>query len=109
MNDIINRHLREDGTLEIYIGNRLFVEVEDGRDDEGFVADVIHSMGYEWLPNGRICMIDQHITKQSIYDDICAMLTVYEEDNDMVSEADWYDLCVKIQKNWETVITKQEG
>ena len=109
MDGIINRHLREDGTLEIYIGNRLFVEVEDGRDDEEFVAEVIHDMGYEWLPNGRICMMDQRITKESIYDEICAMLTAYEEDSDAVTESDWYDLCVKIQNNWEAVITKQEG
>ena len=109
MDGIINWCLREDRTLEIYTGNRLFVEVEDGRSDVEFVEDIIHGMGYEWLPNGRICMMDQHITKQSIYDDICAMLTAYEEDNDMVTEADWYDLCVKIQRNWESVITKQEG
>lgn len=109
MNGIINWCIRQDGTLEIYIGNRLFVEVEDGKDDEAFVADVIHGMGYEWLPNGRICMMDQRVTKESIYDEICAMLTAYEEDNDMVTEADWYDLCVKIQKNWEAVITKQES
>ena len=108
MKDIINTCIREDGTLEIYIGNSLFIEVADGRDDEDFVVEIIHDMGYEWLPNGRICMIDQHITKQSIYDDICAMLTAYEEDSDKVSEADWYDLVVKIQNNWETVITKQE-
>ena len=109
MDGIINRRLREDGTLEIYIGNRLFVEVEDGRDDEEFVAEVIHDMGYEWLPNGRICMMDQRVTKQSIYDEICAMLTAHEEARDAVTEDDWYDLVVKIQNNWEAVITKQEG
>lgn len=54
MQDVINTNMKDDGTLEIYLGNRLFVEVADGRDDEAFVEDVIYGMGYEWLEDGTI-------------------------------------------------------
>ena len=47
--------------------------------------------------------------KQKIYDEICRTLTEYEEGNDMVTELTFYDLLCKIQNNWETVITVQEG
>jgi hypothetical protein len=54
MKDVISTNMKDDGTLEIYIGSRLFVEVADGRDNEDFVNDVIYSLGYEWLEDGTI-------------------------------------------------------
>lgn len=45
--------------------------------------------------------------KEQIYDELCALLTNYEERNDIYPD-DLYDMLVKIQNNWETVITRQE-
>ena len=47
-------------------------------------------------------------TKKSIYDEMCRILTEYEDKNDMITELDLYDMLVKIQNNWESVITAQE-
>ena len=52
---------------------------------------------------------DEIQTKERIYDEICRVLTEYENDNDMITENELYDMLVTIQNNWETVITKQEG
>ena len=49
------------------------------------------------------------MTKQEIYDEMCKLLTDYEDGNDMVTEYELYDMLVKIQNNWEAVITVQEG
>ena len=40
---------------------------------------------------------------------MCRVLTEYEDDNDMITENELYDMLVTIQNNWETVITRQEG
>lgn len=50
------------------------------------------------------------LTKQSIYDEMCAMLTDYENgDTDSCpTDEDLYTMLVKIQTNWETVITAEE-
>ena len=48
------------------------------------------------------------ITKESIYDEMCRLLTDYEDMNG-VTEVDLYNMLVKIQNNWEAVITVQEG
>lgn len=61
MKDVISTNMKDDGTLEIYLGNRLFVEVVDGRDDEEFVEDVIYGMGYEWLEDGTIRPIKEEV------------------------------------------------
>lgn len=45
---------------------------------------------------------------RKIYDEMCRILTEYENDNDMITEYDLYDMLVKIQNNWETIITVQE-
>ena len=39
---------------------------------------------------------------------MCRVLTEYENDNDMITENELYDMLVTIQNNWESVITKQE-
>ena len=46
--------------------------------------------------------------KQQIYDEMCEVLTDYERGSDMVTEYELYDMLVKIQNNWEAVITVQE-
>ena len=51
---------------------------------------------------------DEIKTKEQIYDEMCRVLTEYENDNDMITENELYDILVTIQNNWETVITKQE-
>lgn len=51
---------------------------------------------------------DEIYTKEQIYDEMCRVLTEYENDNDMITENELYDMLVTIQNNWETVITKQE-
>ena len=47
--------------------------------------------------------------REEIYDEMCRLLTDYECENDMVTEYELYDMLVKIQNNWEAVITAQEG
>lgn len=110
MKETVNTCLRTDGVLEIYVGNRLFVEVEDGRSDKDFIEDVLYGMGYDWLEDGTIRpRVELPITKESIYDEMCRLLTNYENGSDMVTEYELYDMLVKIQNNWEAVITVQEG
>ena len=111
MREVVNTILRTDGVLEIYVGNRLLVEVTDGRSDEWFIDEVLHAMGYDWLLDGTI----QHKTetKRSIYDEMCRLLTEYENRKIEIADVDWetefYEMLVKIQNNWEAVITVQEG
>ena len=52
---------------------------------------------------------DEIQTKEQIYDEMCRILTEYENDNNMITENELYDMLVTIQNNWESVITKQEG
>ena len=110
MKETISTHLREiDGVLEIYLGNRLFVEINDGKHTEKFVEDVLYGMGYDWLEDGTIRpRAELPITKEGIYDEMCRLLTDYEDMNG-VTETDLYEMLVKIQNNWESVITVQEG
>lgn len=109
MKETISTHLREiDGVLEIYLGNRLFVEVNDGKHTEKFVEDVLYGMGYDWLEDGTIRpRVELSITKENIYDEMCRLLTDYENESDMVTEYELYDMLVKIQRHWEDVITVQ--
>lgn len=60
--------------------------------------------------NERDCVIRQ---REKIYDEMCRLLTDYEnpedgEYDDREWEAELYEMLVKIQKNWESVITVQE-
>lgn len=54
--------------------------------------------------NERDCVIRQ---REKIYDEMCKLLTDYENGSDMVTEYELYDMLVKIQKRWEDVITVQ--
>lgn len=45
------------------------------------------------------------ITKESLYDELSAVLTDYE--NNTANEQDVYDMLVKIQNHWEDVITAE--
>ena len=45
--------------------------------------------------------------REEIYDEMCRALTMYEEDDGDVSDF-LYEILVKIQNHWESVITKQE-
>ena len=47
--------------------------------------------------------------RKEIYDEMCRLLTEYEEGSDMVNQGELYDMLVKIQNNWETVITVQDN
>ena len=44
--------------------------------------------------------------KQKIYDEMCRVLTDYE--NDMADECDLYVMLCRIQNSWETVITAED-
>ena len=48
--------------------------------------------------------------REEIYDEMCRVLTNYEtaEDDDKFTEYELYEMLVKIQNNWEAVITVQE-
>ena len=45
--------------------------------------------------------------REEIYDEMCRLLTDYENDNSVVTKQELYKMLVKIQNNWETVITVQ--
>lgn len=45
--------------------------------------------------------------KQQIYDELSALLAAYEAGQDIYSD-DLYEMLVKIQNSWETIITVQE-
>ena len=112
MKEVVNTILRSDGVFEIYVGNRLLIEVADGKSDEKFIEDVLYGLGYYWLHDGTIVQrpaTEEVVTKQSIYDEMCAVLTEYEDGSDMITENELYAMLVKIQNNWESVITAQEG
>ena len=47
--------------------------------------------------------------RQEIYDEMCRVLTEYENGNDMITEHELYDILVKIKNNCETVITAQNN
>ena len=115
MKEIVNTVLRTDGVLEIYVGNRLLVEVADGRSDEEFIEDVLYGMGYDWLSDGTIRpRVESPITKDNIYAELVTLLTDYTHPEDVVDydDREWeyelYRMLVKIQNNWESVITAQE-
>jgi len=59
MKNVINTNLRNDGTLEIYCGNALLAEVQDGIQEEWFIEDVLHGMGYKWNDNGTISSLTE--------------------------------------------------
>lgn len=45
--------------------------------------------------------------REEIYDEMCKLLTEYEDGSDMVTEYELYDMLVKIQNHWEDVITAE--
>lgn len=108
MKEIVNTVLRTDKVLEIYVGNRLLVEIQDGRSDEDFIEDILNCLGYDWLPDGTIRkQTEEYVTRESIYDKMCRILTEYEEGSDMITECELYEMLVDIQRHWEDVITVQ--
>lgn len=58
MSDTINTTIRTDGTLEIYLGNRLLAEVSDRSKDAEAIEDILYRMGYVWKRNGHIEKIE---------------------------------------------------
>ena len=48
----------------------------------------------------------EELQRRSIYDELCSVLTDWEEMK--ASSEDLYNMLVKIQNNWETVITASE-
>lgn len=57
----ISTNVREDGTLEIYLRNRLLAEVSDRTNDEEAIEDILCGMGYEWRPDGTITEIKESL------------------------------------------------
>jgi hypothetical protein len=45
--------------------------------------------------------------REEIYDEMCRLLTDYENGSDMVTEYELHDMLTKIQRHWEDVITVQ--
>ena len=50
----INTNIRPDGTLEIYLGDKILAEISDGTDNEEFIAEILYDMGYIWNEDGTI-------------------------------------------------------
>lgn len=46
--------------------------------------------------------------KNQVYDELCHLLTDFEEMRESVGEEDLYDMLVKIQNNWEELTGEDE-
>jgi hypothetical protein len=51
---LISRNKKDNGNLEIYLGDYLLATIENGDDDEKFVEDVLYGMGYVWNEDGTV-------------------------------------------------------
>ena len=51
---VVSTNLREDGTLEIFVGNAILATIENGKEDEDFIEDVLYGMGYIWNEDGLL-------------------------------------------------------
>jgi len=79
------------------------------------IIATIKANNYLFFSDGRLIPTDLYpderpITKRSIYDEICKALTDFEEGRLIIEDIanQWYTLLVKIQNNWECVITAQD-
>lgn len=59
MKNVVSTNLREDGTLQIFVGNALLAEISDGVNEEWFIEDVINGLGYQWNSDGTLMSIDE--------------------------------------------------
>lgn len=57
---VVSTNLREDGTLEIFVGNAILATIENGKEDEDFIEDVLYGMGYIWNEDGTIVAIEEN-------------------------------------------------
>ena len=57
MEGVVSTNLKEDGTLEIFVGDAILATVEKGKNDDDFVEDVLYGMGYNWNEDGTITKI----------------------------------------------------
>jgi hypothetical protein len=58
MTGVVNYHVTDGGVLRIFVGNRLLATVEDGKNSDIFVEDVLYGMGYRWNTDGTISFIE---------------------------------------------------
>ena len=90
--------------------NTLAEAIEIARDDDGVIP--IPDNGSFLDGSWEVDCDDEDYLRQfyndNQEDEMCRVLTEYENDNDMITENELYDILVTIQNNWETVITKQE-
>lgn len=52
--EIINYNVDDKNVLKIYLGDQLLATIEDGREDEDFVEDILYDMGYIWYEDGKV-------------------------------------------------------
>jgi hypothetical protein len=52
--EVISYNVDDNSTLHIYLGNAILATVEDGREDEDFVEDILYDMGYIWYEDGKV-------------------------------------------------------
>lgn len=57
---VVSTNLREDGTLEIFVGDAILATIENGKEDENFIEDVLYGMGYIWNEDGTITAIEEN-------------------------------------------------
>ena len=57
---VVSTNLREDGTLEIFVGNAILATIENGKEDDDFIEDVLYGMGYIWNEDGTIAAIEEN-------------------------------------------------
>jgi hypothetical protein len=57
--EIINTHIKDDGTLQIFIGNAILAEISNGKNDKDFIENVLNDMGYKWNDDGTISEMER--------------------------------------------------
>ena len=91
--------------LDVMKNNGVNVELDEFEDNDTYFYIVAYTTNWDKSVKTESPMILP--TKQQIYDELCAVLTDYET-GPHPSASKLYDMLIKIQNNWEQVITAEE-
>ena len=90
---------------QVFEDNGVVIEKEETEDNDSYFYFVSYNTNWDKSKKTESPM--PVLTKQQIYDELCAVLTDYET-GPHPSASKLYDMLVKIQNNWEQVITAEE-
>lgn len=104
---------------EFEITAKFVVHAKERKDAREWIEENIHNSftrdigdGDVMFKTSRVKQVKPVVTKRSIYNEICRTLTDYEQQEDTITgpvdAEEFYSLLVKIQNNWEDVITAED-